>query len=173
MKRRLLTVLLVVLVALMAVGPAFAYTGISGTVTENKTGGNLAWIYGGTVTVQAIDLAAPAGLVLCGAGSLNVPAGTYNFSFASGCTSQSNPYYVITLDLNAGPNGKPAAQTVGRGNGSDPLVVDFVTNTGPTAVELTDFSVAPQANNWLPFVLLIGSVALVGGAVTLLRKRRA
>jgi hypothetical protein len=49
------------------------------------------------------------------------------------------------------------------------------TNRGPTALELVDFSVTPQSSNntWLPFVLLIGSVALVSGAVTIIRKRRA
>jgi len=48
------------------------------------------------------------------------------------------------------------------------------TNRGPTALELVDFSVTPQSSNntWLPFVLLIGSVALVSGAVTVIRKRR-
>ncbi len=49
------------------------------------------------------------------------------------------------------------------------------TGTGPNAIELVDFQVTSQSggSNWLPFALLIGSLVLVSGAVTVIRKRKA
>jgi hypothetical protein len=51
----------------------------------------------------------------------------------------------------------------------------FVVGNGedPTLITLESVSASSSGNTWLPFVLLVGSVALVSGTVAFLRKRKA
>ena len=171
MKNKFFIVLVAVIVAMLVSPlPAQAYSGIDLQVRDNKT--NDFWSWGGTVyvfnnTTGALITQTP------------LIEGVINLDYAPGALpsmGDSITIYVVTLP---GPEGSPG---VLEHTYTELIFVPdhypvptIQTGTGPNAIELVDFSVSPQAsgNTWLPFVLLIGSVALVSGAVTVLRKRKA
>jgi len=169
MKRKFLTVFIVILVALMVITPALAYDGFVLTVNDGY-GAN--WTLGGTLSVQYWNGTA---LVDCGSVDESGPS-PYTYSFSPACDPANNDVVIITFNPNAAPPHNPASQTTafGQNNAGGNINLTVQINAGPTAVELTDFSVTSQTSStWLPFALLVGSVVLVGGAVAVIRKRKA
>jgi len=172
MKNKFLVLSLVVLVAMLAVPTsAFAWSGVKGEVRDSLTGG--LWGWGGTVWV----INESAGGTLVGEG--DIVGGLINITYESGKEPAFNDLITVYIYPNPQPAGSPGMLT--RSYTEVPEITvqyDFgnvMTNTGPNALELVDFSVASQSpsNTWLPLVLLVGSVALVSGAITVIRKRKA
>jgi len=171
MKNKFFIVLLAVLVVMLVSPlPAHAYSGIDLQVRDNRT--NDFWSWGGTVyifneTTQTLITSTP---LIYGIVSVDYPSGL------EPSMGDSIKIYIATTP---GPEGAPGVLehsytelTFILGHYSGETIQ---TGTGPNAIELVDFSVTPQAsgNMWLPFALMIGSVALVSGAIAVLRKRKA
>ena len=193
MKNKLFILIAVMLVAAMVFPvPAYAYTGVQGRVIDSKT--KTAWQNGGDVWVinnSTGDIEATGSLdPVTGAFSINwgddaLGFGAVNADATPPQTGENIEFVIdfgcaFSLTLGCPPvNGTPAMISFAFTQNGIPIQFNAGTNietgTGPTALELVDFSVTPQSSNntWLPFVLLIGSVALVSGAVTIIRKRRA
>jgi hypothetical protein len=195
MKNKLFILIAVMLVAAMVFPvPAYAYTGVQGRVIDSKT--KTAWQNGGDIWVinnSTGDIEATGKLDSAGAFSINWGDDALNYGMVGTVNADSTPpltgenvEFVIdfgcAFSLTPGcppVNGTPAMISFAFTQNGIPIRFNAGTNietgTGPTALELVDFSVTPQSSNntWLPFVLLIGSVALVSGAVTVIRKRRA
>ena len=188
MKNKLFLLVAVILVAAMVFPtPAYAWTGVTGQVIDSL---NLdPWAYGGQVWVVNNT----NGTILIAA-ELDIN-GAFNFAWltdtlgplgvcggspcvdATAAPASTNSLELVIIPY-PGPNGTPGV--ISRTFNQNVIPARYnpgylETGTGPTALELVDFSVTPQSSNntWLPFVLLVGSVALVSGAVTVIRKRRA
>lgn len=202
MKHKLVLVLfLVIFIGLVAPSPAASYTGISGRVIDSKT--LTAWLNGADVWIvnnsQGGAIIATGALSLVD-GSFSLTWGTDGLNYASvgslGAPPSAGDQVEVIIDFTCGfraagnpgvpappatcppINGTPATIGISIGQNSIPIIYSVGTNletgTGPTSVQLVDFSVSQPAtqNPWLPYVLLVGSVVLVTGAVTILRKRR-
>ena len=170
MKTKLLTLfILVTVIALAAPIPARAYSGVRIEVRDNKT--NDFWSWGGDVYVYDNT----SSTLLAGPVALPAAALTISYNVAPSM-NDSITIYVIT---DPGPEGSPGVLSHTYSElsfvpGVYPAPT-IQTGTGPTSLDLVNFTVNSQTNAspWLPYILLVGSVILVSGAVTLLRKRRA
>lgn len=191
MKRMIFKSLIIfVLLAMMAI-PAFAYGSIQGQVIDSL---NLdGWTHYGEVWVYDTvtgDVCGTGTLDSTGGFSITLNGTQDDLSYGTivDCTTpaHSGNTFEILIDFTcsmgvAGCDASvsdPQTQTIQFTQNGLPISFNagFVeTGTGPNALDLVDFSVTSQSssNTWLPFVLLIGSVALVSGAVTVIRKRRA
>ncbi len=171
MKNKFFFLLVAVLIAmLVAPTSAQAYSGVDLQVRDNKT--NDFWSWGGTVyiynnTTSTMITSTP------------LIYGIVNIDYAPGPLPSMGDSITIFIVTTPGPDGSPGVLehtytelSFVPGHYPAPTIQ---TGTGPNAIELVDFSVTPQSggNTWLPFVLLIGSVALVSGAVAVVRKRKA
>ena len=173
MKNTLFILLALIFVAVVLFpSPVYAFNGVEGIITDGKT--SQRWTASDvTITIYASVGGTPTA---CGTTTM-VPADNGSYSISYTCTPDifSNVYVLYSFADAA--NGTPSSQTETFVElpPVEPYVLNIVTDTGPTAIELTEFSVTTQSssNIWLPFVLLVGSVALVSGAVAVIRKRRA
>lgn len=200
MKKKLLFALtLALLTTLVVTAPAFAYTGVTGTVVDGY--GN-PWTHGGDVIIYnttASNIAAACsvqpgpgpgtGQFNCVYGADTIPGG---IGAPIGPPPANGDQMTIIIDLDcsfSNNNPPPGDGTCTGGSATGKMVMmdyeeAFVgllfipfdagyinTETGPNAVTLAGTS-AESPNVWLPAVL--GVVALVGagGVALLLRRRR-
>ena len=198
MKNKFFFLLAVVFIAAMIFPTsAYAYTRVQGSVIDSLN--LVGWAHGGEVWVfdsagnicgtGVLGIAEPNTGVLMGGNPLtpgiDITSGNFDDNLGQRTGDCTGPTTVL-VDFTCGmgvasctaPVSNPGTYTVDFAQ--NPLPIPFnagfiETGTGPNAIELVDFSVTPQAsgNTWLPFVLLIGSVALVSGAVAVIRKRKA
>jgi hypothetical protein len=103
----------------------------------------------------------------------------YEIMDAADCSPADNTAcwdYAGAVDGDGNPTGNAHCTTTGCSvTDENTSEGHFVVGNGedPTLVTLENISISSSSGNtWLPFVLLAGSVALVGGAVGFLRKRR-
>ena len=177
-------IFVLLLATLLATTTALAtQTGYAGKLWDSDTPPS-PWQYG--ATIYATNCLADGTLLgTAFYGETQVSAGTSTFDVDwkdGGAPDAPNDgdYVCLYVVFNAGSSGTPTPVL------TDPQPVLFFVSghinfgniqsgTGPNAVELVDFSVAPQSsgNTWLPYILLVGSVALVSGAVAVIRKRKA
>jgi hypothetical protein len=200
MKHKIILVLVTaVLIGLAVPAPVTAYSGMSGGVIDSR---NLdPWLNGADIWI--VNNTQGGAIVATGTlntadGTFNLAWGQDDLNyFANGgipllFPPASGDQVELIIDFSCGYssiyganpatcpplNGTPTTMSFSITQNAIPIRYNLGTNnetgTGPTSVQLVDFSVsqpAPQ-NTWLPYVLLIGSVILVSGAVTILRKRR-
>lgn len=179
MKSKVLIILVVIFVAIMFLPtPANAWCGVTGLVSDGKDG--QPWVHGGSITVYGTVAGASPPIAITAPAPINTSTGIYSASYTQAPDLFTTVYIVATFTN--GGEGTPSNQVITiteAPSGSVPCTPDYQQNitldTGPNAIELKDFSVTTQSstNTWLPFVLLVGSVALVSSAVTVIRKRRA
>jgi hypothetical protein len=170
MKNKFTFLFVIVTIALLITPTqAFAFTGISGYLVDAINGDP--WNYGGYVYIGNQT----AGEV-AGEGSFS---GDY-FEITYTNPPSDGDQLIVYIFPNTGPEGTPPYIISGPHTEATIIPVylplgTLVVQSGPTSVELVDFSITPQSNGntWLLFVLLVGSVALVSGAVVILRKKRA
>jgi hypothetical protein len=191
MKTKLFVLIVAILITALATPDmAYAWQNINcdtgdGSECEVIDAYGDAWTHGFTVEI-------------IGATSLNTLCGPFNFdgtvsTFSVPCPgpypSESGLWVVV--DPNPGPQGDPgpfpdyngdpqggiwqsiqALHWPGIGDGE--LTNEYDTESGPNAIVLKDFSARTSAASpsWLPYVLVVGSLALVSGALTIVRKRR-
>jgi len=186
MKRIILKSLVIFAILAVLATPVLAFSAVQFFVIDSLTlqpwgtsDGQSYYIYimgsdSGTL-LDTGTLTTPAAPVLdftCTYGSACPPGSSSTLSAPA--TGETVTIY-ITL---TGTDGNPSTYITSF---QQPLIdlgtftINHQTGTGPNAIELSEFSVNSQssANTWLPFLLLVGSVALVSGAVTVIRKRRA
>jgi hypothetical protein len=169
-KNRIAILFIVVMISLLITPTqVFAFTGVSGNVEDTVTGDPWAW--GGYVYLVNQTTGE-----LAGQGSFT--GSSFNIDYS--VQPSNNDQIMVYVFPNSGPEGTPPYVFSGPHNEVSaipaPLPVGtMVLQSGPNSIELVDFSVTPQSNvsTWLPFILLVGSVILVGGAVTIIRKRQA
>jgi hypothetical protein len=169
MKNKIMLLIIILLVALVAVPtPAFAYSGVTGQVRNASTGQG--WTFGGAVYIINTTQNNFAGQ-----GSLNSD-GTFTVPYNLVSPDVGNSLYVYIV-LNPGSEGTPdplsSSQFSNNSSTNSYDVGVLNVGSGPNSIELVDFSVTPQSgsNFWLPYILLICSIILVGGLVTWMRKR--
>ena len=170
MKRKLFLIFAVSLIAFMATTPALAFDGVSGLIIDEKNGDPWAW----EATVYAwnsIDYTVYINGTSFTGGSFAI-----DWDTIPPLGAEIEVFIVYGDPPGTYPAPTPASIFIRQlpPSGHYPLG-NISTGTGPNAIELVDFSVTPQSsgNIWLPFVLLAGSVALVSGAVAVVRKRKA
>ena len=195
MKNKLYLVIIVVMIAMVLPIPAYAYSGVEGDVLDSFT--LQPWTHGGEVFVLNLNtgaLIATCALLIADAPPLEV--GDFQCIYGTdglgtGATLGPPPansdqvrviidYTCPVIPANCTGFADPPANTEYTFTElsfltSNANTGSLQTGTGPNAIELVDFSVTTQSssNTWLPFFLLIGSVALVSGAIILIRKRKA
>ena len=170
MKHKPILLLTILLIALMVTPtPAFAYSGVTGRVIDGSTGSG--WTHGGSVLIINDTQGS-----IAGSGSLN-PDGTFSVSYSIPPSLDNELYVYITLTPGSEGTPDPVSSDIySEQSGARTYDVgDIQVGTGPNSIELVEFSVSPQSNSntWLPFVLLAGSVVLLGGAVLVTRRLRA
>jgi hypothetical protein len=158
---------------------ASAHSGYSGYLWDSASP-PAPWEHG--ATIYAINCNADGSIIgdeLYGTTVLGIGETSFSEDWGGPQFPGINDYVCLYVSFNFGGTGQPTdviteaipylSFVAGRMNFGN-----IQTGTGPTAVELVDFNVTSQtnSNNWLPFILLVSSIALVSGAVTLIRKRR-
>jgi len=170
MKIKAIILFIIIFVAVFgAPTTAFAYSGVQGDLVDQVTGHP--WSNGGYIYIWNITAGVMAGQGAFTGGSYSIPY-----------TNQPNPgppsadqlvIYILPAVGSAGPSPTVISPSFIESGISSPYQVGTLTvQAGPNSVELVDFSVTSESrgNSWLPFILLIGSVVLVTGAVFVIRK---
>jgi len=175
-----LTILIIALIltALITPSPAYAYDNFNATLLDFYGD---PWTWGGTVRlVNPIDLNDYCSSVPFSGSTVTIycPPTEGGPPFDPYYGGQSFLWMVI--DPAAGPQGDPgeiwvqvqAAHWPGIGDYNHPSPI--FTGTGPNAIVLKDFSLTSSTAgpSWLPYILVVGSLALVSGALVLVRKKQ-
>lgn len=157
-------VALVMLLTAVAVTPAQAFTGVSGTVVDNN---NDPWTYGGTVTLYG-----EVGGVYqeVGSGNINTATGVFDVAYTSDPDDFTE--VLVLVEFNAGPGGQPGTTqltftevpSTNRYNAGK-----ISTNTGPTAITLQGVNAAETGS---PALLAGVALLLLAGSSLLVLRRR-
>jgi hypothetical protein len=185
MKKFLFASLITIFISLILFTPSSAFSGIYFNIYDSLT--LQPW---GTAEGQSyrIFVSGNGGRILLDTGTLTTPADPvlqFTCNFGDPCPEVGYPNF---LTPNSGETVNIYIILTGTTDDPSTITRSFVqppiplgtysisqgTDSGPTAVDLVEFNVTSQTNssNWLPFILLVSSIALVSGAVTLIRKRR-
>ena len=156
---------------------AHAQTGYSGSIWDSDTP-PAPWEHG--AMIYATNCTADGTPLLSKHyGTTEVLAGTSTFSASWITTPDPGDFvclYVIFQHGGVDQPGDTVTHSIGYAN-FIPGNMNFGsirTGTGPNSIQLVDFSATQQSSNntWLPYILLVGSVALVSGTVAVIRKRK-
>jgi len=188
MKKFLFASLITFLVSMVVVAPVFAFSSVQFNIYDGLTlqpwgtspGQSYRIYVSGSVSGTLLDtgtLTTPGDPVLdftCAYDGACPPG--YGTTLTAPAANETVNIYIILSGTVDNPS------TIIASFQQPPLGVDLGTfsitrntGTGPNAIELAEFSVTSKSsgNFWLPFALLVGSVALVSGAVAVIRKRKS
>ncbi|MBN1668453.1 MAG: hypothetical protein JW862_15265 [Anaerolineales bacterium] len=189
MKNKLFILLIALsILALALPSPALAHGDITGQVVDQKTGNG--WTHGCTIEIVGNVTGVVWGTGSCDSNGffqdITPAAGIYapptypigsNLFYRVG--SNTDTQLEIHVIADPGPQGDPlnpptAAKNIPATPNLDPYDAGtLVLEVGPNAVEIAGFNAQNAMPVWMPYALVIGSLAILSGTVAVARKRRS